>query len=155
MRIPFESLGPAAQKQVLAKVAIEEAQRQSRNVQEKKGNKIHAEKVDGFLADGTPHTFQSKREYKRYQQLALLERAGEISDLRVEVPFELLPAQSKADGSKEQPLSYRADFVYLKGGKQIVEDAKGYRNTSSAIYRLFVAKRKLMLWVHGIEIKEV
>jgi hypothetical protein len=40
-------------------------------------------------------------------------------------------------------------------GDTVVEDVKGYRDTSSAIYALFVVKRKLMLWVHGIRVKEV
>ena len=50
---------------------------------------------------------------------------------------------------------YIADFVYVKGGQTVVEDAKGYRDTSSAMYKVFIIKRKLMLWRYGLSVKEV
>lgn len=61
------------------------------------------------LEDGI--VFDSKREAKRYQQLKLLERAGEISDLELQVEFELQPS-FEIDGEKRHPIKYIADFVY-------------------------------------------
>ena len=55
----------------------------------------------------------------------------------------------------ERECSYIADFIYQENGKTIVEDVKGYREPSSAGYAKFVIKRKLMLHVHGIRIKEI
>jgi len=95
-------------------------------------------------------TFDSKAEHKRWVYLSTLAKAGEISELRLQVPFELIPAIPKPRGGKERPTFYLADFVYLdKAGQQVVEDVKG------AVTPEFRLKRKLMLWVHGIEVKEV
>lgn len=95
-------------------------------------------------------TFDSKAEHKRWQYLVLLQRAGEIRDLQLQVPFVLIPAQVSPSGKKERPTVYLADFVYqTKEGTRVVEDVKG------AVTPEFRLKRKLMLHVHGIEVKEV
>ena len=105
--------------------------------------KYHNRKV---TRDG--ETFDSVKEYRRFCELRLLERAGAVTDLRRQVKFELIPAQ-RIDGKVvERACSYVADFVYMENGQQVVEDTKGMRTQE---YRL---KRKLMLWVHGIRIKE-
>ena len=142
----------------MAKVAIEEARRRNKAAApktEKRESKYHAQKVQGCLIDGTPHTFDSVKEADRYAELAILQRAGQISDLRVQVPFELVPKQKKANGKTERPILYVADFTYMQNGEKVVEDVKGYRDPSSAAYAKFTIKRKLMLWIHGIEVKEV
>lgn len=95
-------------------------------------------------------TFDSKAEHKRWQYLVLLQRAGEIRDLQLQVPFELIPAQVSPSGKKERATVYIADFAYTtSAGARIVEDVKG------AVTPEFRLKRKLMLHVHGIEVKEV
>lgn len=95
-------------------------------------------------------TFDSKAEHKRWQYLALLEKAREIRDLRMQVPFELIPAQVTPSGKKERPTVYLADFVYqTRDNKTVVEDVKG------AVTPEFRLKRKLMLHVHGIEVQEI
>jgi hypothetical protein len=94
-------------------------------------------------------TFDSKREARRYEELWLLQRAGLISDLKLQEKFVLIPSQ-RIDGKVvERELSYKADFSYIENGKKVVEDAKGFRTDK------YICKRKLMLWVHGIRIKEV
>lgn len=93
--------------------------------------------------------FDSRREYNRWCELRLLERAGKISDLKRQVRFRLIPAQDVDGACRERPADYIADFVYTKDGAQIVEDAKGVRTPE------YILKRKLMLWVHGIAISEV
>jgi hypothetical protein len=92
----------------------------------------------------------SAREARRAEALRLRALAGEITELREQVPFELLPAQYEGGECIERSCSYVADFVYtdVASGKQVVEDAKGYRDP---VYRI---KRKLMLRVHGIRILE-
>ena len=106
-------------------------------------NKYHNRKV---TRDG--ETFDSVKEYRRFCELRLLERAGAVTDLRRQVKFELIPAQRVDDKVVERACSYVADFTYMENGQQVVEDAKGMRTQE---YRL---KRKLMLWVHGIRIRE-
>lgn len=113
--------------------------------------------------------FDSKREYCRWCELKIMEKAGEIQDLQRQVVYELIPRQTEPyarygkngqrlkDGERvlELPVRYIADFQYVQDGKTIVEDVKGYRNTNSAVYAKFVIKRKLMLWLKGIIVKEV
>ena len=101
------------------------------------------------VADGIK--FDSGREHKRYQQLALMERAGVIRNLRRQVSYELVPAQRWADGKAELAVHYVADFVYEQGLAVVVEDVKSEPTRKLAAY---VLKRKLMLHVHGITLKE-
>lgn len=107
----------------------------------KHGNKYHAEKSGGYA---------SRKEHRRANELRLLQRAGIISNLREQVPYELIPAQHSVDGKLlERACSYIADFVYTdEHGNTVVEDTKGVR---TEVYRI---KRKLMLKVHGIRITE-
>jgi len=116
-------------------------------------NKYHAKKV---VYNGI--TFDSRKELQRYHELKLLERCGDIENLERQVAFTLIPAQytptAKTKGKlAERKVEYIADFVYTANGETVVEDVKGYRG--GAGYGVFVIKRKLMLWVHGIRIKEV
>lgn len=100
-------------------------------------------------------SYASKREAKRAEELKLLEAAGKITNLREQVEYVLIPKQVDANGKCiERACEYIADFAYLlkEDGEildEIVEDAKGYRDP---VYRI---KRKLMLSVHGIRIREV
>lgn len=100
------------------------------------------------IKDLDGQTFDSKKEYRRWNDLQLLERAGHISDLRRQVKYVLIPAQRIGGKVVERECSYIADFVYQSGGATIVEDCKGFRTDAYKI------KRKLMLWVHGIRIVE-
>ena len=129
------------------------------------GNKYGAKKITEPI---TGFVFDSKKEYNRWCNLRLLERAGKISDLKRQVTFELIPTQReestevyKAGPQKglpkpgaviEKAVDYVADFTYYQDGEYIVEDTKGYKK--GAAYQLFVIKRKMMLSVHGIRIKE-
>lgn len=94
-------------------------------------------------------TFDSKKERDRFRELSLLEKAGKITDLKRQVKFGLLPSQCIGGKVVERPVSYIADFVYKQDGQKIVEDAKGMKT------RDYIIKRKLMLWIHGVQIKEV
>lgn len=118
-------------------------------------NKYHSRKIK---INGM--TFDSRKEANRYFELRILERAGEIKDLKRQVSFELIPTQREPDiigprgGRKngkllERSVNYVADFTYTdKSGNFIVEDTKGFRTDDYKI------KRKLMLWLNGIRILE-
>lgn len=104
--------------------------------------------------------FDSKREYHRYRELLMLEKAGQITDLQMQVKYVLIPTQREPDtigkrgGIKkgkviEKEVAYYADFVYRNGLETVVEDTKGVRTKE------YVIKRKLMLYIHGIRITEV
>lgn len=123
-------------------------------------NKYYSKKisVDGMI-------FDSKKEFKRWNELQLLEKSGRIRDLKRQVKFVLIPAQREPDtrGPKggirhgkllEREVSYLADFVYEERGEYlnwhtVVEDVKGVRTKE------YIIKRKLMLYIHGIRIREV
>lgn len=108
--------------------------------------------------------YDSRAEARRGAELALLERAGEIRNLRRQVPYELVPAQREPDtigalGAVhagrviEKAVGYVADFVYEEriadGWREVVEDVKGFKTHD------YIIKRKLMLWRYGIRIREV
>lgn len=93
--------------------------------------------------------FDSKKEAKRFCELKLMEKANIISDLQRQVKYVLIPKQKKDGKVIERECSYIADFVYMENGETIVEDTKGFKTKD------YIIKRKLMLSVYGIRIKEV
>lgn len=108
--------------------------------------------IDGYK-------FPSHKEGYRYLELKGLQKKKKISDLRMQVPFVLIPTQRVKGKVVEHAVKYVADFVYHDNttGETVVEDVKGRdRKTGKFIEtREFVIKRKLMLYVHGIRIREV
>jgi hypothetical protein len=117
--------------------------------------KYHNKKIE---IDGV--IFDSRKEAKRYKELSLLERAGAIQDLQTQVKFVLIPTQREPDtiGKRggiikgkviEKECAYIADFVYMENGDKIVEDTKGFKTKD------YIIKRKLMLYIHNIRVKEV
>lgn len=109
----------------------------------KYGNK--KTEVDGI-------TFDSRKEANHYAELRILEKAGEISNLELQMPFVLQPAFVHK-GKKYQSIKYVADFVYTDvDGRKVVEDVKSPATRKDKVYQL---KKKMMLYVHGIEIREI
>ena len=107
-------------------------------------NKYGARKV---VVDGLK--FDSQREAKRWQELKLMARAGEITGLVRQVVFELAPAVKLHGEARKKPaLRYVADFRYVTTPDfaYVVEDAKGRDTPVSRI------KRHLMKSVHGIDV---
>ena len=103
--------------------------------------------------------FDSQREYKRWCELKLLEKAGVIQDLRRQVDYVLLPRRKRDDGTFERAVKYKADFVYLERWQEVagdgtfiwsavVEDSKGMKTD------VWILKRKMMLHFHGISVRE-
>lgn len=93
-------------------------------------------------------TFDSMREYNRWCELKLLERAGEITGLKRQVRLEILPKQVVDGKVAERAAYYVADFTYKEKGKPVIEDCKGF---ATDVYRL---KRKLVLAKYGVQIRE-
>lgn len=117
-------------------------------------NKYHNRKVR--TSDGVVH--DSRKEAIRWQELKLLEAAGKITELKRQMNFLLIPPQYEeiVTGKRkkrkvvERACEYRADFVYHdEKGELVVEDTKGFKT------RDYIIKRKLMLYVYGIKIREV
>jgi hypothetical protein len=93
--------------------------------------------IDGYL-------FDSQAEARRYQELQLLEKCGDIADLEIHPKFKIAVNQKLI-------CTYSADFRYrmVGDGRHITEDVKGVK---TAVYQL---KKRLMLACYGIEIVEV
>ncbi len=102
--------------------------------------------IKTYTTDGK--AFDSRKEAHRYGELKLMERAGLIKDLHTQVKFELIPKQKG-----ERACAYVADFVYTdcETGQKVVEDVKSAATKKKESY---IIKRKLMLYVHGIKLKE-
>lgn len=102
------------------------------------GHKYGAKKkeIDGII-------FDSQAEARRYCELMLLKRAGEIKNLVLQ-PEYLLQESFKYNGKTEKAIKYKADFAYIdKTDKSIVEDVKGVKTEAYKI------KRKLFLKLYG------
>lgn len=113
----------------------------------KKGSKYGNRKVyfNGMV-------FDSQKEFNRYGELMLLQRAGRIKDLRRQVPYVLIPTQKDYRGRVLfRETKYIADFVYYDNDRKriVVEDVKGVK---TEVYKL---KKKMMYFHHGILVEEV
>lgn len=111
------------------------------------------------------HIHDSRKEAKRCDELHLMQKAGAISGLETQKRYVLIPAQHEVSGEvykrgerKGQPKKgrllehqcvYIADFDYTENGVHIVEDTKGMKTPD------YIIKRKLMLYLHGIRVREV
>lgn len=109
-------------------------------------------------------TYDSQLEFARFLFLSNREKEGEITNLRRQVEYLLIPAQYGTEIKHlktkdkevrvllERSCSYIADFVYERNGKTIVEDCKGAKGIITEAAKI---KKKLLLWVHGIELRYV
>lgn len=106
-------------------------------------NKYGAKKT---VVDGIK--FDSRAEARRYVDLRLLQLAGKISGLTLQVPFELAPGVKFEGAARKTPaLRYVADFVYKEGDEVVIEDTKG------VITDGFRIKRHLMKTVLGYDVR--
>lgn len=179
MSIDMKELPAAVQKQILKQMRDADARKAEKDAKER-GRKITAPKKENKLhAQRTEDGHASIREANRAAELRIMQKAGQIYNLREQVPYVLLPAvyqkkngeyvrvwdrnKKKKDVEKEcgekltlieRNVVYWADAVYEKDGQTIVEDTKGYKNTSVATYEKFVLKRKMMMNL-GIRVVEV
>lgn len=128
---------------------------------EQKGKKIAAEKKKENKFHNQPvvtvnHHFDSRKEERRFYELLVLLRAGEIWELKLQEDFTLQEAFTDPDGRRIRAIRYRADFTYKRMGsdgkvEKVVEDVKS-RATRTKDY---IIKKKLMKERLGIDIIEV
>lgn len=95
--------------------------------------------------------YDSRKEAKRASELEMQERLGLITNLERQKKFVLQPS-FKFAGHTIREISYVADFVYMENGTQVVEDVKSPITRKNPVYLI---KKKMLMYVHGIEIKEV
>ncbi len=166
MGIDVKDLPPAYQAQALRKWAEQEQKKRqslpcSADDGPGKPAKYHNKPTERMTASGAVLRFDSQKEARRYDELAALERAVTIRDLRMQVDFTLQEAYTDGEGRRVRAIRYRADFTYRKpsfidrDGETcwvlVVEDVKS-RATRTKDY---IVKRKLMKERFGIDIQEV
>ena len=156
MAIRLEDLPPAYQAQAMRQFAEQQQKRRGPPPSPAAGgpqkeNKYHNTPTERAAASKVIH-FPSQKEARRYDHLITLARAGQISDLRLQVDFTLQEAYTDQEGRRVRAIRYKADFTYrTQDGRLVVEDVKS-RPTRTKEYLL---KRKLLKDRFGIEITEV
>lgn len=176
MGIDVKDLQPAYQAQALRKWA-EQERKKGRGATPspaadapKKTSKYHNKPTERVTPSGAVLRFDSQKEARRYDELAALERAGQIRELRMQVDFTLQEAYTDAGGRRVRAIRYRADFTYYRKPTQeidtsapgfslkigiswplVVEDVKS-RATRTKEY---IMKRKMMKERFNIDIQEV
>jgi len=167
MSIDVKDLPPAYQAQALRKLMERERRKQRTPLPSPAdaptggGRKHHNKPTERVTPAGNALRFDSQKEARRYDELATLERAGKIRDLRMQVDFTLQEAYTDTEGRRVRAIRYKADFTYMKqsfvdrdGEWQwalVVEDVKS-RATRTKEY---ILKRKLMKERFNIDIQEV
>lgn len=105
--------------------------------------------------------FDSKMEAEYYDQLLLLQRAGHITDLKLQPSFALLEP-FEHNGKKVRGVKYKADFMFKERGKTIVIDVKGVKTKDFIIkakffmsmypdYELRLVKKSGSRWIEEIK----
>lgn len=97
------------------------------------------------VTDAKGNVHDSAKEYRHWCELQLREKAGEISNLRRQVPFALVVGNILV-------CQYIADFVFVEGAATIVEDCKSPQTRKLAAFRI---KAKLMKAIYKLEVREV
>lgn len=108
--------------------------------------------------------FDSKKEMQRYLVLKDAEDNGVISDLQLQVKYELIPSIKEEyiehlktkDKIKTRtlqlPITYTCDFQYKKNGELVIEDVKA---SPKMLPKEFTLKEKLLFWRYGIKIRKI
>ena len=164
MGIDIRQLSPQFQKQALEKWA---AQQRTKHVEPRESKSKYHNTPAERSGENENIRFSSQKEARRYDELMLMLKAGEIRDLRLQPQFTLQEAYTTPDGKRVRAIRYVADFSYERmrpywkgyeahfpddGWYRVVEDTKGGKATQTPTYKM---KKKMMQDKYGITIKEV
>lgn len=160
--IQLHDLPPKYQEQAIKQYIEQQARKQAAKApalpclgQNEKQQKYHNKPTERVTDSGKVLKFDSTKEARRYDDLLLRLRAGEIRELKMQVDFTLQEAYTDTEGNRVRAIRYRADFTYWKEDGEswewIVEDVKS-RATATAQYKI---KKKLFRAKYGFDIKEV
>ena len=113
-----------------------------------KGRRKGMNKYSAIKTEINGIIFDSKAEARRYSDLVLLQRAGKISGLTLQVPFELAPGLRLLGDKRARPaIRIIVDFSYIEEGKQVFEDTKGFDTP------LGRAKRHFLKHIHNVDVR--
>ena len=124
-------------------------------------NKYNAQKAVRRMPNGEMHTFDSQKEARRYDELALLLRAGKIRKLKLQPQFTLQESYISSEGERVMAIRYTADYSYERATEpdangdiwwvKVVEDVKSRASKTEA----YEIRRRLLQERFGVTIKEV
>lgn len=126
--------------------------------------KAHRPKYGNKRVEYMGIIFDSKKEKERYIVLKDAESRGVISDLELQPKFELVPKitetyikhlktkDKECVRTIQLPITYKADFAYIKNGVRIIEDVK---ISPAVLPKELTLKVKLMRYFHGIDVRLV
>ena len=106
--------------------------------------------IDGY-------TFDSLAEGRRYQQLKLAVKSGDISNLIIQPEFVLQDGFTDNQGKRQQAIKYRGDFEYLDldTNELVIEDVKGKETQVFLIKKKMFLKRYPNLALRVVPISEI
>jgi hypothetical protein len=114
------------------------------NVDKKKNNnRFKVSPVEERTLGGV--VFASKKEMKRYAELQLLQRAGEVQDLELQPEF-------RVSINDQHFCTYTADFAYTEKGQRVIEELKSTGTAKDAAYRL---RKKAAELFYNIKVKVI
>lgn len=171
MRIDVSKLAPWAQKQVAEKWLAQQRQKADaaeKTAAEQKQKKYHNVPTERISDDGKMISFDSQKEARRFDELMLMLKAGQINDLKLQPQFTLQEAYTTPEGVRVRAIRYQADFSYKVRDPQaeeeaemlgftceswstVVEDVKS-KATKTRVYEM---KKKLLHERFGITITEI
>lgn len=109
--------------------------------------------ADGYVSYGVKlpapakpvAVFDSTKEYNRWNELQLLERAGKISELKRQEKI-IIQEKMILNGATIKEIAYKADFVYNEAGQYVVEDVKPFDRATNRhkLTKDFALKWKLL-----------
>lgn len=154
MGIDISRLSQSAQKQIMQKLAAQNREKAEKLAQEQaeQKRKYHNTPTERTTEDGKTIKFDSQKEARRFDELMVLYRAGQIHDLKLQPQFTLQESYVTPEGKRIRAIRYVADFSYNTGLGKVVEDIKGGKATKTNVYEL---KKKLFREKYGMDICEV
>lgn len=108
-----------------------------------KKNRFNVSPVEERTLGGV--VFASKKEMKRYAELQLLQRAGEVQDLELQPEF-------RVSINDQHFCTYTADFAYTEKGQRVIEELKSTGTAKDAAYRL---RKKAAELFYNIKVKVI
>lgn len=155
----IDRLSPAAQKQILDKLRARQGTKTA--AEQETRSKYGAKKAQRQARSGASINFDSQKEARRYDELILMEQAGQIRDLRLQPQYTLQESYVTPEGERIRAIRYVADFSYQERREgfgpedvswwPVTEDVK----STATRTREYELKRKMMMDLRGIRIREV
>ena len=164
--IDINRLAPWAQAQIAQKAAAQIREKAQR--EEEKKRKYNNTPTERIAEDSKTIKFDSQKEARRFDELMLMLKAGQIHELKLQPQFTLQEAYTTIEGKRVRAIRYQADFSYkvrdphaeeeaemlgfpCESWRTVVEDVKSKASKT----RVYAMKFKLLVVRFGISISVI